>query len=761
MTPLQWSPPLPAAGYLGLALGLVFLILLARHWASSPTARSWLLLLLRAVVLAFLLAVLVNPVQVAESRLPPRPAEVAYLVDCSRSMALDRPVQRMAVVKQAIEQAQRRIPADRLPHISLYGFGQQFAAATTVNDLQPGDDATRLLEALERLPARFESVSPKGVVVFSDGRTSENAGFDEVAESYRHLGLPIHVFPVGDRRTIGDVAIQEVIAPRESVTGARVPVRVQVRSRGFRDRRAEIRVRSFAEPARKPLATLPIMLNDGVQSYELLVTPDTAGGKLVVEVPPQDEEALLENNQVVFQIGARKRKTRVLYMEGTLSNEYHFVHDALNEDPDIECISVEVNNQYALKPTLHRVNDPQRGFPTTREELFTFDVVICSDIAKAAFTPQQIDWTVELVAKRGGGFIMIGGNTSFGAGDWDRTPWDALIPVEMSQVRGTYWVQPFRIEIPAAVESHPIWKIVEDPVKNREILRRMPPFSGTNLVRRIKPGATALGFSERAFDANGKLPIFSCEPYGQGRTFAMTTDTTVDWGREFENTWGEGDNRYFRKFWRNVIHWLVENAAAGNRRLRVDTDRILYRPEQPIKITARAYDDKLEETKNYRLVARLRPPTASGSAAAPLVETTLVASANDLTYQGELAVPAFRSLPGGATGSTSRTLSLDVTAYDQNRAAAETKLDVQVFDDSPEFQDPQPDFKRLEEIAQLSGGKVLHSPDELAKVLTDLKPSEGEVLISQSPAWDSWPVWLLLIAVLGCEWVIRRLWGLA
>ncbi len=59
-------------------------------------------------------------------------------------------------------------------------------------------------------------------------------------------------------------------------------------------------------------------------------------------------------------------------------------------------------------------------------------MVICSDIARAAFTPEQIEWTVELVAKRGGGFAMVGGHTSFGSGGWDRTPWDGMIPIDMS-----------------------------------------------------------------------------------------------------------------------------------------------------------------------------------------------------------------------------------------------------------------------------------------------------------------------------------------
>ena len=73
----------------------------------------------------------------------------------------------------------------------------------------------------------------------------------------------------------------------------------------------------------------------------------------------------------------------------------------------------------------------------------------------------------------------------------------------------------------------------------------------------------------------------------------MATDTTEAWGSDFEKIWGEGDNRYFRKFWRNVVRWLTENVDGGNRRLRVETDKVIYRPGESIQITAKAYDQTL------------------------------------------------------------------------------------------------------------------------------------------------------------------------
>jgi uncharacterized membrane protein len=455
-------------------------------------------------------------------------------------------------------------------------------------------------------------------------------------------------------------------------------------------------------------------------------------------------------------------------MEGTLSNEYHWVRDALVEDPNIECVAMEVNAQYAARQILYRVNDRNRGYPTTREELFGFDVIICSDIARSAFTQQQIDWTAELVNKRGGGFAMVGGNTSFGAGFWDQTAWDKLIPVDMSGQanspgRGTCWNLQFKITVPKAAQDHPIWRIVDNPAKNREVLARMPMFTGSNLVQRLKPGAMPLGYSDRALPSVGVMPVFACESYGKGRTFAMTTDTTADWGVYFERDWGEnGDNRYFRKFWRNVVLWLAEDSAGAGRRLRVETDKLLYQPGEPVRVSARAYDEKLEETQRYRLTARLRPAGAAIQSAA-LQEAALTPRPGEALYHGDLTAPSLNQVPPPANAGPAppRLASLEVTAYDGDKTAAQITLDVQLIDDPVEYQDPRPDPARLEQLAQDSGGAVIHNAEQLAGILNACKPAPGKVVVRKTPIWDHAGLWLLLLCTLLADWMLRRWWGLA
>ena len=75
--------------------------------------------------------------------------------------------------------------------------------------------------------------------------------------------------------------------------------------------------------------------------------------------------------------------------------------------------------------------------------------------------------------------------------------WDQLIPVDMAGGRqGQGWLyHNFNVRIPPEAESHPIWRILEDPEQNRQALAAMPQFLGTNYVQRAKPAATVLGYS--------------------------------------------------------------------------------------------------------------------------------------------------------------------------------------------------------------------------------------------------------------------------
>jgi hypothetical protein len=132
-------------------------------------------------------------------------------------------------------------------------------------------------------------------------------------------------------------------------------------------------------------------------------------------------------------------------------------------------------------------------------------------------------------------------------------------------------------------------------------------------------------------------------------------------------------------------------------------------------------------------------------------------------YRAELMTPPAQQVASQAGNplASLAVATLEVVAYDGDRVAAQTTLDVQVLDDPVELQEPQPDSDRLEQLARDSGGKVLHSADELAQLRGSFNSTPGEVVVRKAPAWDQVGLWLALLALLAADWLLRRWWGLA
>jgi Ca-activated chloride channel family protein len=71
------------------------------------------------------------------------------------------------------------------------------------------------------------------------------------------------------------------------------------------------------------------------------------------------------------------------------------------------------------------------GLPRTLGELQRFDLFMLSDVSALSMTRAQMELYRTWVQQFGGGFIMIGGENSFGVGGYFRTPIEQMLPVRM------------------------------------------------------------------------------------------------------------------------------------------------------------------------------------------------------------------------------------------------------------------------------------------------------------------------------------------
>ncbi|MBC8350575.1 MAG: hypothetical protein H8E66_01225 [Planctomycetes bacterium] len=724
------------------------------------------------------------------------------------------------------------------------GQGDETTAA--LGAATPTDTDTRFQMALRQMTSRFGRSPPASLVVFSDGRARDAAGIEVMARHFADLNVPIHVVPVGDTAKGGDVAIVAAVVPESVRRHSRVEVQVFLRSYGFDERRVEVHLSAIDDegiPLRRLTEPVPLTLHSGFQPVSLSFRADKDTRRLLIHIPPQADEVSSKNNSIEAETYIDQTKIRVLYVEGTRQlprsvrqgdkvvtrGPYTELQQALVADDDIECVVVSGASGDLRRMTYGGSFDVTRGFPQTSAELSAFDAVILSNVNRDLFTDEQVEWIDRWVSERGAGLCMVGGPDSFASGGWADDTIEKMLPVVMADNQ-LDWdpgaVVKSNVDMPTTL--HPIWHIVSNAKQNRSIVESFPIFDGMNRSLRVKEAlATALvtaplgrssttqttalsgllGLFVGSQQTNPEtdpltgslpakndslsseeLPVIAIGRYGKGRSMAMATAITEPWARAFLNDWGEGDSRYYAKFWRNVVYWLTEDSTIGRRRLIASHDKQYYNPGDTVSLGAIAYDEGANKTQDYRVVAMIEPKSAlldpddfyspvrwpNGIPREEGMEGPLVMWGEEFELpkmSAETAGPLGGTQSGYGielqlndvllSGAANEGLRIELTAMEDQTQVDSTSLEVHILHDPFEHQNPFPDHDLLKEVARVSGGQVLRSSDDLAAMITNIDVKQGPSVVRKSPLWSNWWMWGLIVGLLTVEWLWRRSVGLA
>lgn len=764
--------------------GLVGLLVWWSYFTSVARPRGWTqftLVLLRLTVIGLTFLCLLNPQWVERVERQP-PSRVALLVDTSRSMSLQDvdPDGRLAEAQQWL--GQHLLPAAP-PHVQILPFAfdatlrpltnGNTSAAQAVNDLSPTGAVTALAKALETLWTAAAAEPPTAVILCTDGVETESGDALALARWYRRKGIPIHTVCVGTTNEMRDVVVENVQVRRPVASNAPARIVATIASPGFAGFQRKVQIRYL----QRVLAEQTVFLSGGRQHVEFEFRPPSRQYQVYnVYVPPEAGEWLPSNNRRAFGLEAADTTLRVLYMEGTPMQdnapqpEWRYLKTALESDPHIK-VKVLYRTRFRafqggfipeaeIQPgeEVYPVEHLTKGYPRTLQELQQFDVVIHSDIPKDLFTADQLAHTVQWVEEHGGGFVMIGGKSAFGTGGYHRTPLDRLIPVAMESSNDTL-NQAFRMALPGHAWKHPLIAIGLNPEETKTMwTTRLPLLYGLNRVNRAKPGATVLAVHPTEHNADGPLVVLAVQEIGRGRTMAFTSDITRSWGKDFETQWGEllqpqgfwnefnCDQRYYRRFWINAVRWLAANRLTRtNSPVLLELDHTVLHPGETLAplIHVRDASGRPAAAAEVRL-------TLSAPGATDRVERAEYDPAHQafrarlpLPIAGDFTLRASASLRGAQLGEDKQLVVCE--------ALEKEMLDVRARPES------------LATLARLAGGRAL---DTQATQFSALRPLFGTapppaVEMRRSPLWDK--AWLLsaIIALLGVEWVLRRLRGLA
>jgi len=384
----------------------------------APGARRWAIGF-RLLVIALLVAAMAQPRWKEESE----SVGVAVVLDVSRSVPQDLQQQAEEWVNEAAEEHKGR--QDRLGLVTvaddpivqlLLRDRNQALQKTDLGRTEASDIAAGVTTSMAIAPTD----AALRIVLISDGNETEGSLL-RAAQQAKAEGHPIDVLPI--QYTVRrEVIVDELVAPATARLGETINVRAVLTSKSPTPARGILTIQLNDEtidldPDESGLGML-VELEPGLNVFTIPLAVPAAGPQefsATFDPLPDDEgvlaDTIVENNRaesVTFVSG----RGAVLVLSQTTEDSQHYVR-ALRESD----IAFELRHPDDAPQSLTQWN--------------AFDAVILINTSVYHFSQAQQEELVQYVHDSGGGLMMIGGPTAFGAGGWIQSPVAEVFPVRM------------------------------------------------------------------------------------------------------------------------------------------------------------------------------------------------------------------------------------------------------------------------------------------------------------------------------------------
>ncbi|QDU23209.1 VWA domain-containing protein [Urbifossiella limnaea] len=618
--------------------------------------------------------------------------------------------------------------------------------------LQPTGDGSQLGDGVEQIARQFQGNPPAAVVMFTDGVTTAGASLPAAAEA---AGVPLYLVGVGDPWVVPDLGLSDLRFGDVVARGDTLDIGAKLASRGAVPP-DPVRVTLYEKVGDRlvELGRQEVRPTEAGEKVELAYTPTTVGEKiLVLDVPPAPGETDLTNNRVERRVLVTEAKrARVLFVEGRPRYDFRFAKVLLERESDqvagnksIEFKTVLVGASPGWSET-DRSAVALEAFPT-RDELFTFDVVILGDfdpklLPQSARAMQDL---ADFVKVKGGGLLVAAGEHHTPAAFAD-TPVADVLPVVVLEVvpRPTPEDRPltegYRPQLTPEGKRHPLFRFGKKDAEAEQIWARLPPLFWAAKGYARKPAAEVLAVHpDRAAEGNtgGKHPLVLQQFAGAGRVVFLGFDETWRW--RFR-----ADEPQFNAFWLQSVRALAR-ARRGKPELKLLPDGPVRRGDR-ITVQVGFPDDAPAPPEGTVVKVRVTRSPLPGSAGE--AETQLLVLARDKADR--------RRFEGVLTRTPEGVYQFVLS--DPDVGAAPPSASVRVLPPATERERVDLNAPDLIAAAAKSHGKF-YTLATAEAFFADLKEPDRVPLNEPRPPlplWNHAGVYgLLLLALLG-EWLLRK-----
>ncbi|MDE0829428.1 MAG: hypothetical protein OSB03_09525, partial [Vicinamibacterales bacterium] len=596
-----------------------------------------------------------------------------------------------------------------------------------VDQLGPAEPETSIAGALEAV-AKSGGAPPAGIVLFSDGTdTGSSRRAESVLQDLGARGIPVYTVPVGLAQP-DDVSIRNIVMQEVAYSGDRVPVRVQLQSKGYERRTARLSV--LLNDRR--VSSRTVRFDGGLQFEDIDFSVDVyekGAMQIDVLIEPFDDEVSVNNNRVERSVRVVNEKINALYIEGNARWEYRYLRAILKRDPRINATFIASN----VGPEVAR-NSPEHieRFPNNREEAFQYDLVILGDVDASFFSDEELGLLEELIRDRGASLLMLCG-PMYSPGSYEGTPVQTMLPVRFDP--DAEWEEVAESVYPVLTpegRSSLVMTLENETELNDRIWSRLAPMDHLPPLLSAKPGAMVLAVLSDSTERDQGYPLVAWQRYGTGKCMSVATDRL--WRLRYKT----GD-KYHWRVWSQCIQFMALSRLMGeHKRIRLETDRSIYPVGSQCRLYAHVLDDNFDPVVQGRFDVSVSG--LDGEQTPERVSLRPDRSHPGL-YEGYFAPPS----PG----------RYRIESNEDDRRISNT-TEFQVANVNRELADTSIDLENLKRIANLTGGECL-SMQQFSRLasLVNNQPVTTTVH-SERSLWDNGWVALLLIGLAGIEWIQRR-----
>ncbi len=739
---LAFSPPWPAILVVAAAVAAGALGVWAYRGAGAPGASvrtRATLLAFRLSTVALLLLCLMRPVLVVRAVEPQRNV-LAVLVDDSRSMTIaDQGQQpRSAFARDQFGASGRlREALGRRFALRDFRFSATAERASTPDSGTYAGTRSNVGQALQRTAEELAGLPVSGIVLLTDGADTSRAGMADTLRSLRSAGLPVFAVGLGRETLARDVQLGRVDPPLVVLKGTTLVVDVVIGQSGFAGRTVPVVVEDEGQTIASQDVTLP---SDGEPATaRVRFTLADAGPRVLhFRIPVLDGEQVAKNNEREALVTVVDRREKILYIEGQPRYEMKFLRQAVAEDKNLQVVTLQRSaDRKFLRLDIDAADDLAGGFPKTREELYAYRGIIVGSIEASAFTQDQLQMMADFVSLRGGGLLALGGRRSFAEGGYAGTPLAEALPVQLEAVRaGDDFVRTLTVLPTRLGQTHVATQVGATEQASADRWATLPPVTTVNPVRRVKPGAAVL-LTGREGARDGQI-VLAYQRYGAGKAIAFPVQDSWMWQMHANIPL---EDQTHETFWRRLLRWLVDGAPE---RLTVTVDHERVERGDTVSVTSVLRDDRFIGVNDAAVSARVTGPDG---------RTTEVPLTFAVDRDGEYRASFTTALDG--------LYDIAIEAARGKEAPQRARAFVRAAPDDREYFDAamRPTF--LARIADDTGGRF-YTPSTVSALPEDITYlGRGVTIVQEKDLWDMPAVLLLLVALVGGEWALRRRWGLA